>query len=61
MPKVPEPQMHQWLLVHQVGPESTYRMRVPTGWLYQSIIKGEGTSAVALAFVPDPDAGGATP
>ncbi len=33
---------------------STYRLKVPGGWLYKVVKWGEAESAVALCFVPTP-------
>ena len=51
------PKMHVWESVGSTSTDSMNRLRVPGGWLYESMANpGEDTVAVALAFVPDPPA-----
>ena len=54
------PALHEWENLHASAASATRRMRVPGGWLYQTVtgLPGDTTVAVGLAFVPDPAAAG---
>lgn len=42
-----------WELVNNTEQCSTYRMKVPNGWLYKEV--NVKPSFVAICFVPEPD------